>query len=84
MNADDLTTFGANPVHFFIADKTSDPDFIYHFEIFDHAHFILYSVTLIQLFQPGARETITTIETIFGFAFGDLFAVSDFTCRRVF
>jgi hypothetical protein len=78
------TTFRANPFHFLIPNETPDPNFIYHFEIFDHAHSILCSVSLIQLFQPGAGETITTIETIFGFAFGGLFAVSDFTCSAVF
>jgi len=62
----------------------SDPNFIYHFEIVDHAHPILRSISLIQLFQPGAGKTITTIGTILGFAFGVFFAVSDFTRSTTF
>ncbi len=84
MNANHFSTFGANPFQFFILNEISDPNFIYHFKISDHAHSILGSVSLIQLFQSGAGETITTIRTILGFAFGDLFAVSDFTCSTVF
>ena len=79
MNTDNFTTFGTNPFLFFIPNEMSDPKFIYHFEIIDHAHSIFGSVSLIQLFQPGTGETITTIGTVLGFAFGDLFTVSDFT-----
>ncbi len=84
MNTNYFTAFGTNPFQFFILNEVSDPNFIYHYKIIDHAHSILGSVSLIQLFQSGAGETITTIGTILGFAFGDLFAVSDFTCSTAF
>ncbi|MCP4672542.1 MAG: hypothetical protein GY857_14705 [Desulfobacula sp.] len=84
MNTYHFSTFGTNPFQFFIMNEVSDPNFIYHFKISDHAHSILGSVSFIQLFQSGAGETFTTIGTILGFALGDLFAVSDFTCGTVF
>jgi len=84
MNTNNFTTFETNPFQFLIPNEMSDPNFIYHFEIIDHAHFILDSVSLIQLFQSGAGEIITTIGTILGFTFGDLFAVFDFTCSPAF
>lgn len=51
MNAKHVTALGTTPFHFFILNEMSDPEFIYHFEIVDHAHAIL-SVSLVQLFQP--------------------------------
>jgi hypothetical protein len=84
VNANHLTTFGADPFLFFIPNEMSDPKFIYHPEIVDHAHSILCSVSLVQIFQPGAGKTITTIGTILDFAFGDFFAVFDFTGRPGF
>lgn len=77
MNTNHFTTFGTNPFCFFIPNEMSNPKFIYHFEIFDHAHSILYSISLIQLFQPGAGKTTTTIGTILDFVFGNLFAISN-------
>jgi hypothetical protein len=84
MDTNPFTTFGTNPFKFFILYEISDPNFIYHFETINHAHPVLGSVSLIQLFQPGAGKTITSIGTILGFTFGELFAVSDFTCSSVF
>jgi len=79
MNTNYFPTFGTNPFLVFITNEMSDPGFIYQFEVIDHAHSILGSVSLIQLFQPGAGETITTIRTVLGFAVGDLFTISDST-----
>ena len=84
MNTNHFTTFGTNPFKFFILNEISDPNCIYHFEIIDHTHSILGSVSPIQLFQPGAGKTITTIGTILVFALVEFFAVSDFTCSTVF
>ena len=83
VNANHFTAFGANPFLFFIPNEISDSDFIYHFEISDHAHSVLGSVSLIQLFQPGAGKTLTCTRAILDVAFGDLLAVSDFTCSAV-
>jgi hypothetical protein len=79
MNTNHFTAFGANPSQFFIPNEISDPSFIYHIKIINHAHTIPGSVSLVQLFQPGTGKTVTAIGTILGFTLGDLFAVSDFT-----
>ncbi|MDM8524605.1 hypothetical protein QUF80_14650 [Desulfococcaceae bacterium HSG8] len=84
MDANHLTTFGTDPFLFFIPNEMSDPEFIYHSEIVEHAHSILCSVPLVQMFQLGAGKNITTIGTIPDFVFGDLFAVSDFTASTVY
>ena len=84
MNTNHFSTFGTIPFDFFIPNEMSDPNFIYHFEIVDHAHSILCSVSFIQLFQPGAGEIITSIGTILGCAFCVFLAVSDFTCSTAF
>ena len=84
MNTNHFATFWTSPFQCFILNEISDPNFIYHFEIINHTQSILGSVSLIQLLQPGAGETITAIWTIPGFAFSDLFAVSDFACSTVF
>ena len=59
------------------------PNFIYHFEIIDHAHLILGSISLIKLLQPGAGKIITTIGTILIFTLDDLLAVSDLACSLI-
>jgi hypothetical protein len=50
MNANHFTTFGTDPFLFFIPNEMSDPKFIYHIEIVDHAHSILRSVSPVQMF----------------------------------
>ena len=47
MNTNHFTTFGTNPFLFFIPNEMFDPKLIYHFEIVDHAHHILGSVSFI-------------------------------------
>jgi hypothetical protein len=84
MDTNHFTTFGTDPFHFLIPNEMSNPKFIYHFEIVDHAHSILCSISFIQLFQPGAWITITTIGTILNFALGDLFAIFNSTSITVF
>ncbi len=84
MNTYHFTTFGTNPFLFFNPDELSDSKFIYHLKIVDHAHSILCSISVIQLFQPSAGKTITTIGTILDFAFGDLFAIFDSASITVF
>ena len=84
MNANHFTAFRTDPFLFFIPNEMPDPEFADHFEIVDHAHSVLISVSLVQLFQPGAGKTIATIRTIRDISFGELFAVSDFTGRSVF
>ena len=47
MYTNDLTTLGTNPFPFFIPNEMSDPKFIDHFEIINHAHSVLGSVSFI-------------------------------------
>jgi len=68
MNTNQFTTFWTSPFFFFVPNEMPDPKFIYHFEIVDHAHPILCSVSLVQMFQPVAGKTITTIGTKLDFA----------------
>ena len=70
MNTDHFTAFGTNPFLFFIPNEMSDPKFLYHFEIFDHAHPVLRSVSFIQLFHPGTGKSTTTVGTILDLAIG--------------
>ena len=84
MNTNHFITFGTNPSQFFILNEISDPSGMYHFEISNHAHSILGSVSLIQLFHPGTWEIITATGAVLGISFSDLFAVSDFTGSTVF
>jgi len=84
MNTNHITAFGANPSQLFIPNKIPDPNFINIFQIVNHTHPILCSVSLVQLFQFSTGKITTIIRAEFCFAFGDLFAVSDFTCTTVF
>lgn len=84
MHANHFTTFRTKPFRFFVPDEMSDAKFIYHFEIVDHAHSILCSVALVQIFQSEAGKTITTIATIFDVAFGDMLAISNFASSSIF
>lgn len=84
MHTNHFTTFRTNPFYLFISSELPDSNLVDHFEIFDHAHSIFGSVSLIQLPQPGARESVTVIRAKSCFSFGYLFAVSDFACGTVF
>ena len=79
MNANHFTTVRANPFRFLITNEISDPKFVYHFEILDHTHSVLVSVSLIQVFQPGAGKLAATAGTILYLTFGELVAVFNFT-----
>jgi hypothetical protein len=83
MNTNHLTTFWTKPFLFFIPNEMSDPKFIYHFEVVNHAHSILCSVALIQLFQPGTGKFATTIGTILDIAICNLIAISNSTSITV-
>lgn len=84
MNTNHFTTFGTIPFQFFTPSEISDPNFIYLFKIVDHAHPILCSISLIQLFQHSTGKISTNIRAILYFAVGDLLAVSDYACTTVF
>jgi hypothetical protein len=52
---------------------------MYQIKIFNHAHSIFGSVTLIQVFQPCAWITAAFFGTIIQIAFGQFFTVADDT-----
>ena len=84
MNTDQFTTLGTSPFFLLAADERPYPLFFNHPDVINHAHPILGSVSLIQLFQSGAGEIAATAGTVLGFAFGELFAISDSTGGTVF
>jgi hypothetical protein len=75
MDANQFAAFGAEPFLYFAPDETPDPDFIYRFEVIDHAHCVLCPVSLVQVFQPGAGITIAPGGAMLAFGFGKLCAV---------
>lgn len=84
MDTNHFTTSGTTPFKLFIHNEISDSGFMDHFQIINDTHSIFGSVPLIHLFQPGTGKAITAIGAMFGFAFGELFAVFDFTCNPAF
>jgi hypothetical protein len=75
MNTEYLTAFGASPPYFFASDEIPYAEFFNFLEIVDHAHAVLGSIALIQIFQSGARKAVT--EAVLGFSVYYLFAVLD-------
>jgi hypothetical protein len=59
MNTEYLTAFRAAPLFLFVSNEMPYAEFSNAFEIVDHAHAILGSISLIQIVQPNAREAVT-------------------------
>ncbi len=76
VNTEYLTAFRAFPPFFFISEEMHYAEFSNVLKVFDHAHAILGSIPVIQIFQPGAREAVAT-EAILGFGVYHLLAVLD-------
>ncbi len=76
VNAENLAAFRALPSFFFVFNETPYTEFFNVLEILDHAHAILGSVPVIQVFQPCTREAVAT-EAVLGFSFHYLFTVLD-------
>lgn len=76
MNTEYLAASRAFPPFFFVFDEMPFAKFTDVIEIFDHAHAILGSIPVIQIFQPGTREAVAT-EAILGFGVYYLLAVFD-------
>ena len=66
VNTKNLTAFGASPLFFFVSNEMHYAEFLDVLKIFDHAHAVLGSISVIQTLQPGTREAITA-EAILGF-----------------
>ena len=60
VNTEYLTAFRAAPPFFFVSNEMPYAEFFNILEIINHAHAILGSIALIQIFQPGARKAVTT------------------------
>ncbi len=76
VNADDLAALGTGPLfrlHSKEMLQAVSPDIL---KVVDHAHAILCPVALIQVFQPGAGEAITT-EAVWGLGVGYSLAILD-------
>jgi hypothetical protein len=71
-----LAAFGAFPLFFFGSYEMPYAEFSDVLEVFDHAHAVLGPITLIQMLQPGARETVTA-KAVLGFGVHHLLAVLD-------
>jgi len=83
MNAEHLTAFRAAPPFFFGSYEMSYAEFSNAFEIADHTHAVLGSITLIQMVQPVAGEAVTS-KTVLNSGVNQLFAVLDSTCNAGF
>jgi hypothetical protein len=67
VNTEYLTALRASPPSFFGSYEMPYSEFPNALEIADHAHAILGSIPLIQMFQPGTREAVTT-KAVLGFS----------------
>jgi hypothetical protein len=83
MNTDDLAAPGTGPLFFFILNELSYADLLYAYEIVNHTHTILGSITLIQVIEPDTGKAVTT-EAVHGFALHCLLTVLDSACRAGF
>jgi hypothetical protein len=59
MNTDHFSALGAGPPFLLVSDELSYADHLYIHEIVNHAHAILGSVAMIQMFQPVAGKPVT-------------------------
>jgi hypothetical protein len=60
VNADYLAALGTGPFFLFIPDEIPYAKVTDIFKIVDHAHAVFRSISLIQLFQPGAGEAFAS------------------------
>jgi hypothetical protein len=56
VHADYLAALWAGPLFLFVSDELSYAGCLYALEILDHAHAVFGSVSLIELFEPGAGK----------------------------
>jgi len=81
MNTNGISTFGTGPSYSFVSNEFSYAEFFYVFEIFNHAHIVLSSVSFIQMFQIVAGKIVTS-KTILSFTFLNIFAIFNFTSNN--
>jgi hypothetical protein len=76
VNTEHLIAFWAAPPFFFASDEMPYAEFFNVLEIVDHAHAVLGSIALIQIFQSGVRKVVT-IEAVLDFSVHHLLTVLD-------
>ena len=77
MDAEHLAAFRAYPPSFFGSYEMPYAEISNAFEIADHAHAVLGSITLIQMVQPVAGEAVTS-KAVLDFGVHYLLTVLDF------
>jgi hypothetical protein len=60
MNTNYLATLGASPLFLFVFNEIPYAELSYIFEIVNHTHSVLGSITMIQVLQYNAGKSITT------------------------
>ena len=81
MNTDRTSTLGTTPSYVFIPQKFSNTEIPNISKIFDHAHIVSSSVSLIQMFQIVAGKIVTS-KTKLCLSLLKNFAVFDFTSNN--
>lgn len=76
MNAEYLIALRASPSFFFVSDELPYAEFSDVLKILNHAHTVLGSIALIQIFQPSTGKAVAT-EAVLDFSFRHLLAVLD-------
>jgi hypothetical protein len=77
MNAEHLAAFRADPPFFFGSYEMPYAEFPNVLKVADHAHAVLGSITLIQMLQPLAGESVTS-KAVLDLGVCHLLAVLDF------
>jgi hypothetical protein len=83
MNTEHFTAFQASPLFFFISNEMPYAEFSNFLKIFNHAHAVLSSITLIQMLQSVARKAVTS-KAVPNLGVYHLLAVIDSTCYAGF
>ena len=83
MNTYQMTALGTGPPFLFVFNETPYAELLYVYEIINHTHSILGSITLIQVIQPVAREHVTA-EAVPDFTLPYLLTVLDSACDAGF
>ena len=83
MNTNHPAAFGTSPLFFFVLNKLSYADLLYAYEIVNHTHTVLGSITLIQMIEPGTGKAVTT-EAIPGSTLRYFLTILDSACRAGF
>ena len=76
MDTDYLAALRTGPPFFFVSDKSPYAEFPDVLKIIDHAHAVLCSISLVQVFKPCTGEAVTT-EAVLAPSLNHLLTVPD-------